>query len=512
MTATTRVQHKVLSLLSVFALALFPSSSQLAAQGRVKWRYQFTATYIPVRPAVAKDGTVYCVDTNGTLHALQPDGKLKWTAMNAGSRGVDVGGDGTIYTGDPTKVNAYDPSGKPKWSYAVSPVGQTLLGPNVGPDGNIYANASSGLGMFSLTPAGKLRWATPNQAQRPEVTWQELVFRPASKINPLQVIYSAHGVLAHVDCSNGKITQIASGGEVTKAAAQPALGPNGNLYSVGGLDLRAFDPTGKQIWYVRAKTFNSFSNPTVGSDGLVYIVQSGTARAFRPQDGSNVWTLSDPAWMLYPMVSPTNKMIMITGATTWNVPFVRALDMRGNTLWQVDLGVPLQTSIRPMTNVRFTPDGKSAYVGTTYDNKTCYLYAFDTDVVHRGQAWTFGQACPGISRQYPQLSFTGRPALGQMLGVNLSAARVSTPIIYVLGFQRVNQVDLFGAPGCTLYALPTHLVPGTTDSNGNASLSLAIPNIPTLAGLQLFHQYVIADPVNRLAVTSTNGGASVLGL
>jgi len=45
-----------------------------------------------------------------------------------------------------------------------------------GPDGNIYAARSGGLGVFSSSPNGELRWATPEDYSRPTVNYAEIQF------------------------------------------------------------------------------------------------------------------------------------------------------------------------------------------------------------------------------------------------------------------------------------------------------------------------------------------------
>ena len=150
------------------------------ADGRVRWRFQADAEYIQSRPAVGADGTVYTIDVNGNLYALAPDGALKWifNATGTGFGNVSVGADGSVYTGSTSAIFALAPDGSLKWKFDQVPAAMILLGPDVGPDGNIYAVATQGLGVFSLTPEGRLRWSSPENYDRPIVTLQEIVFGP----------------------------------------------------------------------------------------------------------------------------------------------------------------------------------------------------------------------------------------------------------------------------------------------------------------------------------------------
>src|SRR6185436_16023044 len=95
-----------------------------------------------------------------TLYAISPQGSILWSKPLSETAYVDIGPDGTVYAGSMNTIYAFTPSGALKWSFTEPPGGQGLMaGPTVGPDGNIYAVSDfGGLGAFSLTPAGVLRW------------------------------------------------------------------------------------------------------------------------------------------------------------------------------------------------------------------------------------------------------------------------------------------------------------------------------------------------------------------
>jgi hypothetical protein len=134
--------------------------------GRAQWRFQ-TDSYVPLQfIALGPDGTIYTSD-DVRLYALNPDGGLKWVVDGAGGgRPISFGADGTIYTGGApgTLVWAINPDGTVRWNLPNT-VGLALLaGPNIGPDGNIYAvqdslGGTGGLGHFSLDPDGNLRFS-----------------------------------------------------------------------------------------------------------------------------------------------------------------------------------------------------------------------------------------------------------------------------------------------------------------------------------------------------------------
>ena len=137
--------------------------------GRVKWRIRVPIDYFIHTPGVGADGTVYVPNHFGRTQAVAPDGTTRWV-FPAGGTGapISVAGDGTVIVagGGPGAVGGTDgifaltSAGTLRWSFTGT--GDYLIaGPSIGPDGNIYAVTDvTGLGFFSLTPAGQLRFST----------------------------------------------------------------------------------------------------------------------------------------------------------------------------------------------------------------------------------------------------------------------------------------------------------------------------------------------------------------
>ena len=127
-----------------------------AQNGRIRWRFQEDFDYILSRPAVAPDGTVYSIDPTGHLYAVAANGGLKWivNVPGTGFGNVSLGSDGTIYTGSTTVIFAVAPNGTLNWQFNQNPGAFILLGPNVGPDGNIYAVGHPRYGRFLAHAAG----------------------------------------------------------------------------------------------------------------------------------------------------------------------------------------------------------------------------------------------------------------------------------------------------------------------------------------------------------------------
>jgi hypothetical protein len=346
------------------------------SNGRVKWRFQHSGMYTVVRPAVGPDGTVYAIDVNYHLYALSPDGALKWIVRGAGAKGLAVGADGTVYTGSESSIKAFNPNGTLKWTFVENPLALILLGPNVGPDGNIYAVATEGIGIFSLTPAGALRWTQPEAYARLIVDYQEVVFGPNGANQQMYFLANNHLKALRLDGSL-VFTVPASGN-------QPATGPDGTVYTTYTA-LGAYTPTGTVKWSFTGAINNAATAPDVGPDGVAYFVHNlGTLYAVNP-NGSQRWSVVTSEIMEDPIVSPLNSMLAMGGIPTYGMSgFFKAVSTAThNELWRVTLAPENGGNLVPDSRPRFTPDGQTLYItaqilGGDQSNLYGYVYAIDT--------------------------------------------------------------------------------------------------------------------------------------
>jgi hypothetical protein len=346
------------------------------SDGRVKWRFQHDGSYTVVRPAVAPDGTIYAVDVDYHLYALSPDGGLKWIARGAGNKGVTVGADGTIYTGSESAIKAFNPDGTLKWTFAQNPLAFILLGPNVGPDGNIYAVATSGIGVFSLTPAGALRWTQPEVYDRKIVDYQEVVFGPNGANQQMYFLANNHLRALRLDGSP-VFTNTSTGN-------QPAVGPDGTVYSTYTA-LGAYTPSGSVKWSFTGVINNAATAPDVGPDGVVYFVHNlSTLYAVNP-DGTQRWKVVTSEVMEDPIVHPSNAMLVMGGIPTYGMSgFFKAVGTASpNELWRVTLSPENGGNLVPDSRPRFAPNGQTVYItaqilGGDASNEYGYVYAIDT--------------------------------------------------------------------------------------------------------------------------------------
>ncbi|HJS20046.1 MAG TPA: PQQ-binding-like beta-propeller repeat protein [Anaerolineales bacterium] len=345
------------------------------SNGRVKWRFQHSGMYTVVRPAVGPDGTVYVVDVGNHLYALSPDGALKWIVRGAGEKGLAVGTDGAIYTGSESNIMAFNPNGTLKWSFEQNPRAMILLGPNVGPDGNIYAVSTEGIGIFSLTPSGVLRWTQPETYDRRIVDYQEVVFGPNAANQ--QMYFLANNHLKGLRLDGNLVFTIPSTGN------QPAIGPDGTVYTTYTA-LGAYTPTGSTKWSFTGAVNNAATAPDVGPDGVVYFVHNlSTLYAVNP-NGSQRWSVVTSEIMEDPIVSPLNSMVAMGGIPTYGMSgFFKAVSTTThNELWRVTLAPENGGNLVPDSRPCFTSDGQTLYItaqilGGDQSNLYGYIYAID---------------------------------------------------------------------------------------------------------------------------------------
>ena len=348
--------------------------------GRVNWRFRMDGPYSMVRPAIGPDGTIYAIDAFAHLYALAPDGGLKWVVNDAGDKGVAAGADGTVYVASENDIKAFNPDGSSKWTFVQNPSAFICLGVSVGPDGNIYSVGVQGMGIFSLTPAGELRWAVPELYNRPIVDYAEIVFGPNGNNQQLYFGANAHTRALGLD---GRSVFTLNG------SFQPAVGPDGSVHSA----LAAYSPNGTLLWnFVSPYPYNTFSAPDVGSDGVHYFTQNLIQLFALNAGGSVSWhvTLKNPVGG--PIVDPFSSIIVLGGANTLNNPgTIQAVStVNGKDLWSITLPAEDPTAFNPNTGSfgynqgvstrgRFSPDGQTVYFMTytaTGDNNTSRSFVY----------------------------------------------------------------------------------------------------------------------------------------
>ena len=126
-------------------------------QGEIQWVYETEdRPFAFSSPAIASDGTIYVGGYDSRLHAINPDGSLRWT-FRAGdmiASSPSIGVDGTIYFGSlGGRLYAVNPDGSERWSVALNR--RTSSSPSIGSDGTIYIGAR---GVYAIDPGGFVLW------------------------------------------------------------------------------------------------------------------------------------------------------------------------------------------------------------------------------------------------------------------------------------------------------------------------------------------------------------------
>ncbi|HEY0426905.1 MAG TPA: FG-GAP-like repeat-containing protein [Pyrinomonadaceae bacterium] len=366
-----------------FEVTLRPS-----AEGRVKWRFQANDDYIYGRPGVnATDGTIYVLGINGHLYALTPDGGLKWiftTRSFPSYQSVSVGANGTIYFAGGNVVFAVNPDGSLKWQVANPSGGSVAAGPNVGPDGNIYAvfdqAATPQLGAVTISPEGVVLQNRKGYLQPRGQTFivREIVFGSGR--------FYFHG-LNNTDFNTNGLEIFQLGGTYNRtilSSGQPVVAPDGTFYStIGGNPgtperLGAYAPNG-DLLRTLLPTETRLTAPDVGADGTIYIGHNFTSVSAYTPAGARRWQFP-VSFAGNPVVNSQNTVVAVADLSGDDPSHIYGINAsNGQSLWTVDLPSENGGKIAAVARLKFSPDGATVYAGTDYFNQTpdtyCYFYA-----------------------------------------------------------------------------------------------------------------------------------------
>jgi|GEM_PF-2610478 len=361
----------------VVLLAMLASSAYAA---QVKWRVATSAPYSQVRPAVGSDGSVYAVDLYDNLIAVAADGRVLWRVAEAGSKGVDVGPDGTVYTANEDWIKAFNPDGSPKWTFIQNPRAFVLIDVAVGPDGHIYAVASNGMGVLSLADGGQdnpiLRWTNSEAFARTFVGYAEIAFGLSSNPGCIQQLYFYANAHTRAVCLEDGRSIFSLGGGNT----QPKVSPVDNTWHRGD---SAFSPTGVLEWQTDLTVFSGVSQPTLAADGTHYTVVGANELFALDTLGRVRWSTALGEFVGLPDVDPTKSIvIMPTFANATNPLALKAVSAgNGRDVWRVEFPADVSGLAQVISSgVAYSANGDTAYVMTFVNgaNKT-YLNAVGTE-------------------------------------------------------------------------------------------------------------------------------------
>jgi hypothetical protein len=372
----------------------FTARARPQAFGRVQWRFQADDAYIIGRPAIGTDGTIYAAGVGGHLYALTANGGVKWIFRGSFPvmQSVSVGADNTAYFAGGNVVYAINPNGTLKWQIANPSGGAIVAGPNVGPDGNIYAVGNLGntnpnqLGAITVSPAGQI---LQNRQGYVEPRTQALYNR--------EIVFGSNqfyfGGLNNVNFSTGGLEVFQLGGSYVRTISaaggrQPAVAPDGTIYAIRGANtgnperLGAFSPADGSLLREILPTEIYLGHPDIGADGTIYITHNLSVISRYTPTGANLWNFNPGGITGNAIVNPQNTVVSAGGYDIGAPGYIYGLSNTGQSIWTINLPAENGNYVRTISRARFTPDGETVYYGTDIndyaDDVYSYLYAIST--------------------------------------------------------------------------------------------------------------------------------------
>ena len=334
--------------------------------GEIIWSVDLAYTPATAAPRVAPSGNIYIHSDD--LYAISPTGQILWRKNSADPKAVDVGPDGTVYSGSGGTIFAYTPAGQLLWSFTEPPGGQGLMaGPTVGADGNIYAvTDGGGLGALSLTPGGQLIWNQPGY-----VNFAGTGLTPVP-LTPTRLYFAEDVVPGCTEFSEGLNALDLDGNLLWcvsfSGISRPIASPNGDALVHDFGVLYDYNPDGSRDW---AFTFpfpsGTLIGPSVAPDGTIYIFHSYTNLWSLTAAGQKRWEVDGVAGSNFPVaptVSPDGSVIVFGTVFSFGVNgklvAVNAAD--GSVLWTLPITGPSAGIAGP---VSFSNDGETVYAPIT---------------------------------------------------------------------------------------------------------------------------------------------------
>ena len=359
------------------ALSVTAASAQAEA-GEVLWKFDL-ANISGAFVTVAPDGTIYTADQD-RLWAINPNGTVKWTFEEAGGAGglpvagggqpVDLLSDGRLVVAAGHTIWTLDPAGSVQWSFSWEGGFKNQIdnGPSVGPDGNIYAttpvNDGLGMGVFSLTGDGQLRWQddpdpslviiNASHSQRIRFTSSRMVFGFSSTHDTPLMDYAYDFQGNHTNFIDYTCT------------SSPRTSSLDRLLLAGPCGVQAVDlETDTVDWTV---DFGLNVLPIAGADGVVYSGNFlGSVSAIGPE-GQILWNSPSVDLLRTTAVSDEQRIFLyaVAGFGTPNKLGAINIDS-GQPLWEV----PYETigghnELSFSNEAAFSPDGSVAYFTTRF--------------------------------------------------------------------------------------------------------------------------------------------------
>ncbi len=223
-------------------------------------------------PVIGADGTVYVVDSNSTLFAINPDGSLKWEKTLTENLFTPViAPSGVIYVPGTRHLYAFNPDGSSPWAapYNISSSRGSEIA--VSPTGIIFEIDSNGT-LHAINPLNTIAssiWTT-NVGCIPSslaVSSSGNIYCGTGENGTTALLYS-------ID-SNGHIMWSLQ--TKSPVSIPPAVYGNGTIYAItSGGEILAISQFGIELWSISTVHMEETS-PVIGPDGTIYVAGSNVA-------------------------------------------------------------------------------------------------------------------------------------------------------------------------------------------------------------------------------------------
>jgi PQQ-like domain len=278
---------------SVYAVQSGGSLFAISSSGLLKWTFSPTGGMSNAELAIDQDGTIYGGSQCGVFYALNPNGSIKWKyaafqkdcpgsynpIISPAVAGAPVGGVSTIYSGVPGVLFALTSGGTPLWHTT------TYTGtPSVAPNGNIYVLGPEGQSIYALNSSGALQWQV-NAKVNPAGTTANFSLPAIAPDSSLYVGTAGDG-LWWID-SAGNVKWQATPNGYSWFFSPSSIAGDGTVYAVSGCassscgsaNLFAVNPNSTLKWSAilcGGESVNAFRDePVIGFDGTIYMILDG---------------------------------------------------------------------------------------------------------------------------------------------------------------------------------------------------------------------------------------------
>ncbi len=359
-----------------------------SADDRVLWKHRLQGASLGRVVAVGPDGRVYTSNYE-RLYAYTPDGELLWTVPGAGGgNAISFLPDGTIITGA-NLVIAINPDGSVRWRFNNPNGNELAAGPNIGPDGNIYAVQDGRvipdpLGVFCLDPNGNLLWSGAPIGVTENFFRHDIIFDTDRFYVTVERPRSGFPSLSCYDYDSEFLWD---GGQVLlPVGSAPKVHPNGEKIMIRPQNgVLSFDSEGSMNWQSHHPGDGSLIvDFEITDGGTIYAADwLGADWWALDANGNTLWFAPSSDTMMGGFaLSPDETQFITSGQGTFGESqWIRGYDIASHAerFWELQLEDVDGYNQSAGSMGAYSPDGTIAYFATGFpgDADFGFLYAID---------------------------------------------------------------------------------------------------------------------------------------